>query len=260
MDRDQLLEDLRKSFPIYASVLSSILSIGAFILSLNKIALFWTMVVSVLLTSLISFSLLWIARYKSYSRRLQDFVVLDSDDICEIIDPQGKEANYKRRIKFEAKRSAPIYITYPAEVEGEQDNFTAYECSKPSARYNVSVQRSGGRRVLFVNLGRTLQKNEVVEGLCVEWKAINSFMSENEAVTVTSEPGQQSSTIKVILPAKRPPCASEWFVTYSKNPLPLYRGIIDIEEVEGKHVLFHNFSQYLTTTVELRFTIAWRYS
>jgi hypothetical protein len=258
MDWDQLLEDLKKAFPIFVSVLSGILSIGAFVLNFNVQSLAVIISTALAGTLLISLAVLWFARRRSFSRHSQEFYVLDTEDICDITDPRGKTATYKRIITFKVKKPAPVYVTYPAIAEGVQREFKAYKYDDPATKYDVYVQMSGGRKVLFVNFGRQLKKNEIIDRLCVEWEYYNTFGNDHESVTVYSEPNQRSCSIQVVLPQESAPTTTEWFATYGTNPLPIHSGTIEVKKDRGRHVLFHDFSPYLKSAIHLNFAICWR--
>lgn len=259
MDWDQLTSDLKYMFPISVAIMSAVFSAVDFFLNFNISSLFILFLFALMTTTGLSLAILWYARKKSYINRAKEFSIINSEDICEILNHKGTEALYKRKLTVKINRSSPVYITYPATTDGTQNQFRAYNCNNPNLEYDVSISRYGGRRALLINLGHTLQKNDVLSDICIEWKTYNAFTGEHEAVSVNLEPGQEKSIIRVILPKEYLPRSTEWFITYARNPLPIRKGVIEVtRNHEGKYVISHDFSYHTSSEIELRCTVSWK--
>lgn len=262
MDRDQLFQSAKNWYPVIAAILSSILNFVSFIVGINwdpkaimqigTIALLGTMVFSGLVIYLL---------YRiSKSSYIEEITIIDSLDDYKIID--FNHALYRKTIKVRVNQATTFIILYPPSADGEIQGYKAYHVDNPQIEYDIHLQRVSGRRALFLSVGRPLKKGEILEGICVECKLINSFQSEHEGISVATDPGQEKCSIKVALPKDTPPITlkADWFVLTGRNQAPIKNGNIDAYQTsDGNFVIGHDFSHYLNNAMGLQCSVSWRW-
>jgi hypothetical protein len=262
MDREQLFDWVKHWYPIVVAILSSLLDFFAFMIGLQWAAnsILFVGIFSLVATMLMSAILIFILYKVSTSSYIQEFTHLESKDKYIILTPD--EVVHKRIVRVKVNRPASHFVTYPASVDGVQTEFKAYQLDDPSVEYKVSIQRIGGRRALFVNLGRYLKKNEIIDNLCIECRILDSFNEEHEGVSVGADPGQKHCSIHISFPDNCPPISkkADWFVFYGRNQVPLSDGWVEANQSENKtHQIEYNFSNHLSEGIGVQCAISWRW-
>lgn len=264
MDRGQFIKSLRELSPIIIAGIASTLNTVAFVVDVigNKLdsqKLAITVLVSSLLSTVLlwGFSVIYIQR-RTRSSRAHEFSVLDSEDIFEL-DDQGN-ATHKRLLTFKVNQESQFYLLYSPDVSGTQSGVKAYQANNPNLKYEVFPRKS--RKVLLVDLGHTLRKNEKVTGLCLEWQLHRSFTEEYETVTVSCEPGQERCVVRVVLPQGTFSLSADWYCSYHRSLIPLQRGPAETtRDINGKHIISHDFGpqQEKEPNIDLTCSISWQW-
>lgn len=262
MDRDQLMQSAKHWYPILAAILSSILNFISFMVGINwdskaiiqigGISLVGTMVFS----GLVVYFLYWISK----SSYIEELTILSSTDDYKIID--SSHAIYRKTIGVRVNKPTTFIILYPPSADGEIQEYKAYHVSNPQIEYEIHLQRVSGRRALFLNIGRPLKKGETLNDICIECKLLNSFQSEHEGISVSTDPGQENCTIKISLPKTSPPIPlkADWFVLSGRNQSPIRNGNVDAyQNSDENFIIEHDFSHYLTNGIGLQCSISWRW-
>lgn len=262
LDQEQLFHNARKWYPIGAAILSSFLNFLSFMIGIGWSAssLFWVIGIALVGTMTISGIVVWLMYKISVSAYSQEFTILESRDEYQIESPEV--AIHRRIVKIKANESSPFYVAYPPDVDGEQQSYRAYQINSSNIYYNVSLQRVGGKKAIFIYLGRRLKKGEVVDGLCLECKVVNSFGGNHEGVSVSTDPGQKKCLVQIILPSQYPPlpAIADWFILYGRNQTPLQNGTIDaLRTTDGKYLIAYDFSNSLSPGMSLRCAISWHW-
>ena len=263
MDREQLFNNAKQWYPVAAAILSSLLNFLSFMIGIHwdPNAFFQISLFALLGTIIVSSGVIFALYRIGISGYPDDFTVLRSSDIYKIVKPQ--EVIYKRIVTIRVNKPVTHYVFYPPLVDGELREFKAYNIENPDVTYNVSIQKVGGRKVLFIFLDRPLGKGDVVNGLCIECLIINSFESEYEGVSVETVPNQAECKVRVSLPQDCPPTRlkAEWFVFYKRNQEYIDNGDISIEKLsDGTYVISHDFSSVISKkNVGLQCAISWRW-
>jgi hypothetical protein len=262
MDFDELIDDLRRTFPVFVSILSASLSIASLLVTLQVLSALWIVAVSIASSLIMSVTLYLYARSKSFSRRFQDIIVLRSVDTCEILDAKGFSAIYIRKLSLRASKLASFYGTFPAKVSGQECDFEAYQVDSSGKRittYDVKPFRTAERQAFFVYFRHPLERGKVLDDLCVKWRAENTFVDQQDSIVVTSEPGQKSLVIQVIFPSGTLLREPEWIISYGNQPSPIDHGTLVIQQGNnGRHTLTHDFSEFLPSAIGLRCAVSWK--
>lgn len=263
MDRDTLREILRRWYPIFQAILASVLNTIAFLVTVQLVfASYLALASIVLFGTFIATALTAYVLYRvSLTGIRNDVRVLKSKDECQILDCDGEEAIYVRQVTAKIKRDMDFFPTCPATIlHGDQVDYKAYYYNNENVEYQVIPRRWGGGVNLLVDLNRRLKKGDDIKDLCVQWRMRDVFSEEHEGVTVTTEPGQESCEVRVILPKDRGPKGDtgEWFVFYLNNPNPLKHGECIYEKLDNGHLLNWVFND-LGKGVSVKCEINWRW-
>lgn len=264
MDRGHFVKSLRETSPLIVAGIASLLNTVAFVIDiigdkLDSKTIAWAIVIS----SIVSTVLLWAFTYFYIKRRTrisrsQEYTIVSSEDIFEI-DERGNSI-HRRILSFKVNQESQFYLLYSPNVSGTQGSMIAYQYDNPNIKYEVIQRKS--RKVLLVDLGHTLKKNEKVTNLCLEWKSFNTFTEEQESVTIHSEAEQERCLVRIILPQDKFLLSAEWFCSYSRSLIPLDRGTCETTRTpDGKNVISHDFGiqQKMESDIDLTCTINWQW-
>ena len=261
MDQEQLFQRAKQWGPVAVAVLSSILNFLSFLIGIGFSTqyFFWTVFISLAGTMVISALLIFVLYKISTTSYPQDFTILESNDEYFINSP--KDVIYLRELKIMVNKAAQFYIMFPPSAEGEQQDYRAYFKNDPGADLSISVQRVSGKKAIFVYFTNVYKKKEVIEGLCLECRLLNSFAGEYEGVNVGTDPGQNCCTIRVNLPASIPPAQgkADWSVLYGRNTVPLASGTVNCINSSSGLTIFHDFSHHLSQGIGLQCSVSWRW-
>lgn len=262
MDRDQLMHSAKHWYPIIAAILSSILNFVSFMIGINwdSKSIIQISIVALLGTMAFSGLVVYILYRISKSSYLEELTILTSTDDYKILD--FNHTIYRKTVSVRVNKPTTFIILYPPSADGEVQEYKAYHINNPQIEYDIHLQRVSGRRALFLNIGRPLRKGEVLDGICVECKLINSFQSEHEGISIATDPGQEKCMIKISLPNNIPPIPlkADWFVLSGRNQSPIKNGSVDVYQTsDNNFIIDHDFSHYLSNGIGLQCSISWRW-
>lgn len=264
MDRGHFIKSLRETTPLIVAGIASILNTIAFVVDVLGDKLDSKMLaLAIVLSSVTTTVLLWLFTFlyikrKARVSRSQEFTILSSEDIFEI-NTNG-DAVHRRILSIKVNQESQFYLLYSPDITGTQGGVSAYQADNPSIKYDVLPRKS--RKALLIDIGRTLKKNEKITNLCLEWKLYNTFVEEQELVTVHSESEQERCIVRVILPPNSFPLSAEWFCSYSRSLIPLYRGASETtRSPDGKYIISHDFGlqQEREADIDLNCTVTWQW-
>ncbi len=262
MDRDQVIQSARHWYPVFAAILSSILNFIAFMVGINwnSNAILQIGAIALLGTMLFSVLVIFILYRISKSSYIEEFTIIESTDEYNILGYSN--TLYRKTITVKVNKSTTFIIINPPSADGDVQEYRAFQYINPEIEYDVHLQRINGRKALFLNIGRPLRKGEVLEGICIECKLINSFQSEHEGVSVSSDPGQKKCQIKITLPPTTPPIPlqADWFVLSGRNQVPLRNGNVEAyQTTDGSFIISNDFSHDLANGIGLQCSVSWRW-
>lgn len=265
MDRGEFLKSLRTATPLIVAGLASTLNAVAFAVDVfsNNLDL-GDLTLAILMSSFLSTVILWGAtifyiKRKTHSSLAEDFSVLDSEDVFDIVDTQGN-ATYRRILTLKVNRDADFYVLLPPSVSGIRSSMRAFELGSGSS-YQV-LERSPGKAV-YVDLGKRLKKGDRVSNICLEWQLEKSFKVESDHVKVGSEPGQERCLVRVIFPKGYRATEQEWFYTHGRKIQSEDRGSANSGlEPSGRHYVFYDFAPHQEEEKEIDLTcgVSWQCS
>lgn len=263
MDRDVVFRNARYWYPVVAAIASILLNSIAFMIGIN-----WNTVtalqlggLALLLTMIASGATIYFLFWTTKSSYIEEFTTIACTDEYVIETPQ--RCRYRRIMTVRVNRDSSHFISYPPHVDGEITSYRAYHADSPQLTYNVSLNRIGGRKVLFIHMDYPLKRGAIIKDLCIECDLQNSFMAEHEGINVETAPGQKSCLARIILPASHPPMANkfQWFVSFGSNPTAWASGIEDaFQSPEGEHVLVKDFSSHIDGKPGLQCALSWRWN
>ena len=264
MDRDYFIKSLKEVSPLIVAGLATILNIVAFSVDVFGNQLDSTLLALVVLaSSIISSALLWAftayyIRKRTRPGRISAFEVLESEDIFDI--EENGSAIHKYIVTFKVNQESPVYVLYSPETSGQHDDILAYQSDNPQVTFEVSTLKA--RKIVHVNLGKTLEKGDRVNKLCIEWRTSKGFTESTESISIVSEPSQSRCIGRVVLPKGRRLITSEWYCSYNRSIIPLHHGNPEVSfDDSGRCVLTHDFGQEQKkeSDIELTCTISWKW-
>lgn len=258
MDLSQLSAEAKKWYPIFASLLSSFLNFLAFMVGIkwNMGSVFWSLLFALLATMLCSALLIRFIYKRGVSSFPEDYLVLESNDIYNLID--SSYVIYRREFKILALSSFDKFETFPPNSEQKGNQLHVYQNTQEGEKkeLNFTALKRYGRKVVTIYLDRKLQKGEISGTFYLECKLENSFTDTHESVAVSSDNGQKKCLIEIILPCK--PVSCESIVYYHNN----FKSIEVLEPVtiKDENNSFHlktDFSKCIKENIGLDFCTSW---
>lgn len=244
MNFEELKEDVKETYPIWASSISIVFGLASLLAEFKEsLPVYIIVFCSLLGGSLISYIMLRHIKKKSLSKVNPDYQILKSEDILDIIDDTGKKALYSKKITLRIKRNLSAFYIFVPRTNGTIDNYKTYIYETDKFKNGKEVSSSNknylDRNALFVY--EPFIKNDILN-IEFRWVFHNAFEDLDDSFAVHSEPYQNSCKLKVI--ANKITFA-EWLIYYAENSQPSNRGNVDVKVIDNKSYAEFDFGSQI---------------